>query len=190
MDYLGHEISTEFIRPLQTNIQTIFEFQLPKTVKQLRRFNEMVNFYRKFLQNGVKHFAPLYAATSGKVVLWTKECTKAFEWVKAALTSAPILAYPDFSETNRFIETTDASATGDGAVLSQIQAGVEQAIAYTGVFFNDAQKRYSATDKELAAIRFAVQHFKPYLHGRNFMIRTDHEPFCTEHLKIWQSSII
>ena len=91
-----------------------------------------------------------------KVLLWTKECTKAFEWAKTAL------SLPDFSETNRFIVTTDASATGAGAFLSQVQAGVEQAIAYAGVSFNEAQKRYSATDKELAAIQFAVQHFKPY----------------------------
>ena len=147
----------------------------------------MVNFYRKFLQNGVIHLSPLYAASSGKVLLCTKECTKAFEWAKAALTSTPILAYPDFSETNRFIVTTDASATGAGAValavLSQVQARVEQAIAYAGVSFNDARKRYSATDKELAAIRFAV-HFKSYLYGRNFIIRTDHEPLVyLNHMK-------
>ena len=184
VDYLGHEISSEGIRPLQTNIHTILEFPLPKTVKQLRRFNGMVNFYRKFLQNGVKHLSPLYAATSGKVLLWTKECIKAFEWVKAALTSAPILAYLDFLETNQFIVTSDTSATGAGAVLSQVQAGVEQAIAYAGVSFNDAQKRYSATDKELAAILFAVQHFKPYLYGRNFVIRTDNEPLIyLNHMK-------
>ena len=77
----------------------------------------MVNFYQKFLQNRVKHLSPLYAATSGKVLLWTKECTKVFEWAKATLTSTPILAYPDFLETNRFIVTTDASATGVGAVF-------------------------------------------------------------------------
>ena len=112
-----------------------------------------------------------------------KECTKALEWAKAALTSAPILAHPAFSETNRFIVTTDASATGAGAVLSQVQAGVEQAITYAGVSFNDAQKRYSATDKELVAIRFAV-HFKLYLYGRSFVIRTDHEPLVyLNHMK-------
>ena len=159
VDYFGHEISPEGIRPLQTNIQTILEFPLPKTVKQLQWFNCMVNFYRKFLQNGVKHLSPLYAATSGKVLLWTKECTKEFEWAKVALTSAAILAYQDFLETTRITVTTDASATGMGAVLSQVQAGVEQEIAYAGVSFNDAQKCYSATDKELAAMRFAVQHF-------------------------------
>ena len=80
-------------------------------------------------------------------MLWTKECTKAFEWAKVALTSAPILAYRDFSETNRFIVTTVASATGAGAVLSQLQAGVEQAIAYAGVSFNEAQKRTAEPTK-------------------------------------------
>ena len=66
----------------------------------------------------------------------------------------------------------------------KVQAGVEQAIAYAGVSFNEAQKRYSATDKELAAIRFAVQHFKPYLYGRSFVIRRDHEPLVyLNHMK-------
>ena len=70
-------------------------------------------------------------------------------------------------ETNRFIVTTDANVTGAEAVLSQVQAGVEQAIAYAGVSFNEEHKRYSTTNEELVAIQFAVQHFKPYLYGRS-----------------------
>ena len=60
----------------------------------------------------------------------------------------------------------------------------EKAIAFAGVSFNETQKKYSATDKELAAIRFSVQHFKAYLYGRHFVIRTDHEPLVyLNHMK-------
>ena len=83
---------------------------------------------------------PLYVATTGRTLTWTKECTKAFEWAKAALTEAPVLAYPIFDEGYEFIVTTDASATGAGAVLSQVQNDEEKAIAFAGVSFNDTKK--------------------------------------------------
>ena len=184
VNYLGHEITKEGIRPLADNIQAIVEFPIPRTVKQVRRFNGMVNFYRKFLQNAVINLKPLYVATTGKNLAWTKECARAFQWAKEALIAAPILAYPMFEEDQEFIVTTDASATGAGAVLTQRQDDSEKVIAYAGVSFNETQKRYSVTDKELAAIRFAVQHFKPYLYGRHFIIRTDHEPLVyLNHMK-------
>ena len=176
VDYLGHLVGRNGIKPLQKNVQAIIDYPRPTTVKQLRTFTGMINFYKRFLYRAEIIMKPLYGATAGKLLTWTPECEKAFTDAKNALTSAPILSYPDFDETCTFYVTCDASGSGAGAVLSQLQGVDEKVIAYAGTSFNDAQLRYSPTDRELAAIRFAVNYFKPYLYGRHFVIRTDHEP--------------
>ena len=176
VEYLGHMVGREGIKPLGKNIKAIVEYPRPQTVKQLRSFNGMCNYYKKFIPHSEDLMRPLYRATSGKRLTWSNECDEAFAKAKDALITAPVLAYPDFNENAKFIVTCDASAFGAGATLSQIQDGEERVLGYAGTSFNEAQCKYSPTDRELAAIRFAVVHFKPLLYGRTFLIRTDHEP--------------
>ena len=176
VNYLGHVISKDGIEPLASNVQAIKDFPTPTTTRQVKRFNGMLNFYKKFIPGSADLMQPLYEATTHRVLKWNAACEHAFNMAKKALCTAPVLAYPDFSPEAVFYLTTDASATGAGAVLSQIQHGEERVIGFGGVSLNEAQRRYTATDKELAAIRYGVQHFKPYLYGRRYIIRTDHEP--------------
>ena len=183
VDYLGHKVGSDGIRPLDTNVAAINDFPRPKTIKQLRSFLGMVNFYKKFIPRAEILLKPLNEATSSKnsKFQWTNDCEEAFKASKTALTNAPILAFPDFGEECMFYVTCDASGTGAGAVLTQVQNGEERVIGYAGTSFNPAQLKYSTTDRELAAIRFAVNHFKPYLYGRRFVVRTDHEPLIYLH---------
>ena len=88
------------------------------------------------------------------------------------LKSSPILAYPNFDRP--FILDTDASDTGLGAVLSQVQNGKELVIAYAAKALSKPQRNYSTTRKELLALIWGMEHFEPYLSGREFMARTDH----------------
>lgn len=90
--------------------------------------------------------------------------------------NAPILQFPDFSKP--FILTTDASNYALGAVLSQGAVGNDKPIAYASRTLNDAETRYSTTEKELLAIVWAVKYFRPYLYGRKFTIFTDHRPLA------------
>ena len=183
VDYLGHRVGRYGIKPLQKNVQAILEYPRPRTIRQLRTFNGMVTFYKKFLPKAEVLMKPLYRATSGteKNLSWSEECEEAFQSAKKALTESPILHYPDYSEGSTFYVTCDASGGGAGAVLTQLQGTEEKVIAYAGTSFNEAQSKYSPTDRELAAIRFAVNHFKPYLYGRHFVIRTDHQPLVYLH---------
>ena len=111
----------------------------------------------------------------GKILRWTNECQSAFERAKEALVTAPMLAYPNFDDNCPFIVTTDASVCSAGAVLSQTQEGRERVLGFAGTSFNEAQRTYSPTDRELAAIRFGVTHFKSYLYGRHIVLCTYHE---------------
>lgn len=90
------------------------------------------------------------------------------------LTTAPVLGYPIPGET--FILDTDASGTGIGAVVSQIQDGKERVIAFYSRSLTKAEKHYynCITRRELLAVVAAVKHFHHYLYGIKFLVRTDH----------------
>lgn len=182
--YLGFLVSAEGLKPSPENLQAIIDFPKPLTIRKLKSFNGLVNFYKKFIPNSAEMMKPLYKATTGKKLNWTEDCEIAFKAAKHALVTAPVLAHPDFSDSAVFYVTCDASNTGVGAVLSQKVDGQDRPIAYAGTSLNAAQTRYSVTDKELVAIRFGVNHFKPFLYGRRFIIRTDHQPLIyLNHMK-------
>ena len=92
--------------------------------------------------------------------------------VKYKLCTTPVLAYPDFSQT--FILTTDANKLAVAAVLSQVREGIERPIAYCSRQMNKAEKSYAASEAEMLVLVCAAKYFRCYLHGRMFVVRTDH----------------
>ena len=102
---------------------------------------------------------------------WTDECSKAFDTLKTALTTAPILGYP--TPNSKFVLDTDASDKATGAVLSQIQNGQEIVIAYHSKSLNKHEQNYCVTRKELLAVIHALNTFHHYLYGQPVLLRTD-----------------
>ncbi|XP_042202271.1 sorbitol dehydrogenase-like [Callorhinchus milii] len=96
----------------------------------------------------------------------------AFVTVGDRLSNVPPLAYPHFSLP--FILDIDASDLGIGAVLSQVKNAVEMVIAYASCILSPAEQRYCVTWQELVAMVCFVQYYRPYLYGRDFVVRTDH----------------
>jgi len=103
---------------------------------------------------------------------WTQEEQQAFDHLKQWLMEAPILAHPD--PAREYIMDTDASDHSVEAVLSQVQGGSEVVVAYYSKILKAAEKNYCTTKKELLTVVKAVKHFRPYLYGRMFRLRTDH----------------
>ena len=103
---------------------------------------------------------------------WSEQCAVAFDKLKRALVSAPVLAYPNFCEP--FLLFVDASSTGIGFTLGQVQNGKEAVIAYNGRGLNQAEKNYSTTEREARALVEGIKKFQPYLHRRRFTVVTDH----------------
>ena len=114
-----------------------------------------------------------HVADPTAVFKWTKDCQEAFEKLRQQLVSPPILAFPDYQKP--FILDTDASNLGIGAVLSQIQDdGQEQVVAYGSRVLSKPERQYCVTRRELLAVVTFLQHFRPYLLGRHFTLRSDH----------------
>ncbi|KAK9736119.1 RNase H-like domain found in reverse transcriptase [Popillia japonica] len=128
----------------------------------------------KFIPNFAEIAYPLNQLSRKSVEFrWDEKCQTSFEKLKTALINPPVLEYPDFSPSNTFILTTDASGYAIGAVLSNSN---NKPIAYASRTLNPAEIKYPTIHKELLSITWAVNHFRPYLYGRKFKICTDHCP--------------
>lgn len=177
VSFLGHIISAKGIRTDEAKTLAIKEYPEPKSTKQVRSFLGLASYYRRFVKNFSVVAAPLHRLThKGRKFQWTKECKEAFEELKQRLISAPILAFPDISNNaGCFILDTDASGTAVGGVLSQFDSnGVEHVIAYASRILDKCETKYCTTKRELLAVITFLKHFRPYLLGKPFKLRTDH----------------
>ena len=118
---------------------------------------------------------PLIALTRKNVTLLMGEYQiAAFDALKQCLKEAPVLRYPDFGRP--FLISTDASNTGIGAVLSQVQEDAEEhPVAYASRTLTSSERNYSVIEKEGLAVVWAVQYFKHYIYGQHITVRTDHK---------------
>lgn len=170
--YLGHILSRQGVRPDPDKLSCVRNFPTPRNAKEVRQFLGLLGYYRRHVKNFVENARPMKRLTSPKVdFVWDEEAQTAFELMKDALTSAPLLRFPDFSRD--FIVMTDASGQGLGAVLAQVYGGQEHPIAFASRQLNEAEKRYGATEQECLGVVWAVRHFRCYLVGRNFRVITD-----------------
>ena len=169
VEYLGHVVTPDGISPNPDQVRVVQEFPTPSNLKELRNFLGLANYYRRFVK-GFSHIAaPLNALTrKGVSFKWSEQCAVAFDKLKCALVSAPVLAYPNFCEP--FLLFVDASSTGIGFTLGQVQNGKEVVIAYNGRGLNQAEKNYSTTEREALALIEGIKKFQPYLHRRRFTV--------------------
>jgi hypothetical protein len=145
----------------------------PLNVTEIRSFLGFATYYRRFIPHFSTVASPMTALTRKDVVFdWSEECELAFRRLKGSLMSAPVLAYP--RQQGQLILDTDASNTGIGAVLSQIQEGEEKVLGYASKTLSKSERAYCTTYKELLAVVKFCKHFKPYLWGQPVIIRTDH----------------
>lgn len=176
VNYLGHVISAGGVAADPMKLQAIQEVPTPKTVHEVRSFLGFANYYRRHIDHFADMSHPLTELTKkNHPFQWTETEETAFQNLKNALMSPPLLAFPDFNQ--EFVVQTDASGVALGAVLSQGQGPDERPIAFASKKLNEAERHYSATDLELLAVVWAItEAFYPYLYGRKFRLQTDHHP--------------
>ncbi|GBP93204.1 Transposon Tf2-6 polyprotein [Eumeta japonica] len=179
--FLGYNISAKGTKPLEQKVESIKNFPIPKTVKELRRFLGMINFYRRFIPDAARIQAPLNALLTGSIknshpINIIGEALKAFNTCKDSLCHASLLAHPDCDAKLSLV--TDASDTSSGAVLQQYKDKAWEPLAFYSHKLSPAQRNYSPYDRELLAIYEAIKHFRHMLEARDFVIYTDHKPLC------------
>lgn len=190
VSYLGHVISDKGVSTDPSKIEAVSSWPPPATPSELRSFLGFASYYRRFVDGFARLAAPLHKLVaelagpkskradqtlSGR---WTEECHSSFEALKARLTSAPVLAYADF--TLPFILEVDASYGGLGAVLSQEQGGKVRPIAYASRGLRPTERNmqnYSSMKLEFLALKWAMtEKFREYLLGHKCVVYTDNNP--------------
>jgi hypothetical protein len=188
--FVGHIVSEDGIQTDPEKVEKIVNWPTPKNPEEIRQFLGFAGYYRKFVHNFSKISRPLtellppthkkkgrHRKDIGHRVTWTwgSQQEAAFQQLKEALSSPPILGYADYALP--FEVHTDASARGLGAVLYQEQDGQKRVIAYASRGLNKAERNYPAHKLEFLALKWAVtEKFYDYLYGHNFTVLTDNNP--------------
>lgn len=180
LEFLGHLVSSRGVRPLSDKVKAILAFPKPKTVKEVRRFLAMVNFYRRFLPNAALIQIPLIEFQKGNKkndnspIVWTERADNAFNQCKHDLANCAFLAFPE--ENLKICVMVDASDSAIGGVLQQFTTNGWKPLSFFSRKLDDTQKKYSTYDRELLAAYTVVKYYRHMLEGRDFVIFTDHKP--------------
>jgi len=172
--FLGHIVGRNGISPDPTKVEKIKNFPEHTNLKELRGALGLFSYYRKFVKDFSRIAKPLLILLKKDTSFeWTNKQQNAFDYLKKRLMEAPILQYPNFSKP--FLIYTDASGTGLGAVLSQLNDDEKECvITYASRSLNKAECNYGITDQECLAVVWAVKHFEQYLGLLPFKVITDH----------------
>ncbi|UYV83325.1 hypothetical protein LAZ67_23000532, partial [Cordylochernes scorpioides] len=173
----GHLVDSKGIYPDPEKIEAIAKFPTPNSITDARSFIGLCSYYRRFMENFAEKAAPLHEVLKkDNKFTWNSDQQDAFDSLKKALMSEPVLAY--FEEQLPTELHTDASGYGIGAVLVQLNDGKERPVGYASRTLSKAEKNYSTTERECLAAIWAINKFRPYLFGREFVIVTDHHALC------------
>ncbi|QRV82130.1 Retrotransposable element Tf2 protein [Ceratobasidium sp. AG-Ba] len=182
IDYLGLIVSPEGIRVDPAKVVKAIDWSVPSKVVQVQEFVGFCNFYRTFIRDYSHIAAPLFNLTrKNHPWEWTDECATAFEHLKEALRSAPVLIIPDISK--QFFLECDASDFATGAILSQFSEDNQlHPVAFLSKAMTPAERNYDIYHKELLAIVKALKEWRHLLEGTALPVQiiTDHknlEPF-------------
>lgn len=174
VDYVGHRVSAEGHRPLQSTVDAIRRAPVPANVKGVRQFLGLTGYLRRYVQAYSAIAQPLTRLLKKDTVWeWGPEQQRADAELRRLLTEAPVLRFVDPARPLRI--ATDWSVDGVGAVLSQLDdEGREYVCAYISKSCTSAERRYSAFKGELLAVLWACEKWRHYIGSREVELVTDH----------------
>ena len=176
--FLGFCVSKDGVSVDPKKVSAVTNWPLPHDLTSTRSFLGFTGFFRRFIKDYAKISAPLSSLTRSTVPfpsVLPQDAVDAFNSLKAALLSAPVLAIPFTGPDATFTLYTDASNVAIGAVLLQDQGNGDQPICYESRKLSPAEKNYAVHELELLAIVHAVKVFRHYLEGcKHFTLYTDH----------------
>jgi len=176
IEYLGYLLTKDGIKPVQKKIQAVLDLQPPTTLKELRSFLGMVQFYRDMWKQRSHILAPLtdLVGLGKKKIKWESKHQDSFDRIKKVLAKETILNYPKFDRP--FDIHTDASDRQLGAVISQDG----KPLAFYSRKLSSAQRNYTTTEQELLSIVGTLKEFRNILLGQIIKVHTDHKNLVHE----------
>ena len=176
IEYLGHIVANGAYSADPEKVSKILQWPVPKTGGEIASFLGLCGYYRELVPKFAEIADPLYRQVHTLELVWTDDLNSAFEQLKRAITSEKIVRIAD--PQLPFILQTDASSVAIGAVLLQFfaDANRELPVAFYSRALSQTERRYSTYEKEMLAVVKATEHFRVYLLGRSYTLRTDHSP--------------
>ena len=173
VQYLGHVISHNEVRPSPEKIAAIQSFPVPTTSRKVKSFLGLAGYFCRFSKDYALTAKPLNRLTGkNSQFVWTDLHQKAFESIKSLLVNDPVLAL--FDPNKPCTIYTDASGLGIGAILAQTDDNnIEHVVEYFSRSLNKHQENYTVSELECLAVVEAIEHFEVYLH-LPFTVVTDH----------------
>jgi hypothetical protein len=201
--YLSHIASGKGLQPNPEKVEAILKWPACSNISEVRGFLNIAGYYRRFIRGFAKEASPMYkllqgSPRRGSPIQWDIDCERSMERLKAVLTSAKLLAHP--VPWHLFVIDTDASGNCLGAMLQQsktafadLDKGKEASeqseqkdhfkfkerdlrpIAFESRRMTSTEQRYSAQEREMLAIVYALQKWRGYIEGSPILVRTDHE---------------
>jgi len=175
--FFGHLFTSEGLKPDPRKIEAVLNCKEPKSKEEVRSFLGMTGYLDNFITNYATLSAPLTNLTRNKTKFkWNNEEKEAFEKLKSAITSSETMAY--FDPNKQTTLRTEASFhEGLSAALFQKGPLGQQPIHFISRRLSDTEKRYSQTEKDALAVKWAVTRLRNYLIGApKFLIITAHKP--------------
>lgn len=179
IEFLGFMLSADGVAPLRSKVEAVLQVPAPETVRDLRSFLGMCNFFAAHLPAFSERAAVLTDLLKGvrhgrQRLEWSLECEHAFLDLKDALTRAPVLRH--FDPTLRTAIHVDASTNAVGAVLLQWEEGdlKPRPVAFLSRKLSGAQYRYDSRNVEALAAQVALSEWRHLLYGIKFEVYSDH----------------
>ena len=186
VEYVGKVISTEGITMSQKKIQSVLDFPLPETHKELKSALGLFNYFRDFIRGQSDIARPLHGLigdynknSRNKKLNWNGEARIAFSHMQEMIANCPLLYF--LQDNGQIVLETDASQYGVGAYLFQMVNNKELPIAFVSKSLNKSQLRWSVLQKEAYSIFHACMQLMYLLRDRAFLLRTDHKNLTFLH---------
>ena len=180
IEYTGHLLDSDGLHFTEKKLDAVRAITLPQTLKALKSFAGLVNYFRDHVRNLSILMEPLQRLLDGytpqtrsRTITWTEENVQLFETIKTAVAGCQKLYF--LNDTDEIYLYCDASDYGIGAYLCQLVEGIEIPIGFMSRSLSTREQRWTVGEKEMFAIVYSLLKFEYLIKDRIFTIFSDHE---------------